>query len=598
MTNPKPPPPDRVNFVPGICIILGIALLFAGRIWWRQAHYPHQIKKLAEEFSSLAIIQTQPLPNHAQTLFAMVHTTEHGVGVFLADAVTRTEKSLGEVKDFDYNARATALFGWSPDDKTFACLWNGQLHLWNGDGTAEMPGSPFTLDTAFLTWLTPESFVALDHVPIAHRFDNVAGHWQETGDWPLSGSDGAPLALVPSGTNTIAWQTAKSIWQMDLASGETKHLYSPSPGAIVSLSYSPETAEFLAVVNAGKAKVSSLVAISRETGVQRTLPTDRWFIRDAQWLDQGQGYALRAVVGDTTLIMAKTGENSGWQTFFRGGGAENMFSDGNSSHFYAFANATNEPPGLWKCEADNGNMEYAYPPWGNRDLPLHYQPAVVAYAPYARHNARYALVSPPHYSRQKKYPLLIGLAPYQWTPISYATYAQCLAQCGAFVAFSGLSFGAEDATREARFHDHTNNVLAIYNQLMENPNVDRQQVYLFAFSQSTTILDDLARDYPGLWRGVILLNPGGAPENLPRYASLQKVLVSAGQVETWSWHRFADYQNDLAKLGVSMEWYLHTDSAHFERAQSTLRERTLLMADLIFDGHYAGLSNPSYQPNP
>jgi predicted peptidase len=207
---------------------------------------------------------------------------------------------------------------------------------------------------------------------------------------------------------------------------------------------------------------------------------------------------------------------------------------------------------------------------------------LTGYAPYANHKAKYALIPPVHFSRQKKYPLVIGLSGYQWTPLAYATYAQSLAHCGAFVALTGLTFGANDETRLERFHTHTNNVLAIYNQLTANPSVDRDRVYLFAFSQSTLILNDLVRDYPGTWRGIILLNPGGTPENLPRDSRLKTVLASAGEVESQA-QRFSQYQMELSQIGVPMRWYLEPDSAHFERSQNTLRDRTLLMIQTVFN---------------
>jgi hypothetical protein len=579
----------RFKWFPGLWIVLAIGVLFGGRIYWRQLHYPHQIKQLAADFSSISIIQTRPVLNHAETLVGVIHTTEHGVGVFVADTKTRTENELCEVKDYKYVAPGTTLFGWSPDDETFAFSWDGMLRFWTRDGASALDEIPLSNGANLFAWLSPESCVLIDKASTLRRFGFLEGHWQQTDSWPLESSDGMPRSLLAISSNSVAWHTSKAIWQMALDNAQPKRLYS-SKGDIGSISYAEETGEFLLVVNTNKSKISSLHALSQSTLQERPLAADRYFIREAQWINKGHGYACRGVNGDATQVIAKMDGQSAEMVFFRHGDAQSLLLGGGGASFYVFSAQTNEPPGVWKCDALKGETAYIFSPLGDRHRELHYNPALTGYAPYANHNARYTLVPPSNYSRHKKYPLIIGLSGYQWTPIAYATYAQCLAQSGAFVAFTGLTFGAADEARLDRFHAHTNNVLAIYDQLTANPSVDRDRVYLFAFSQSTLILNDLVKDYPGLWRGVILLNPGGGPQNLPQDSRLKTVVATAGMVESES-QRFVDYQSTLWKMGVPMRWHTESDSAHFERAQSTLRERTLLMADAVFDGHIANLTN-------
>ena len=582
----------HIRWFPGVWIILAITLSFAGRIWWKQANYPHQVNRLAEELSSISIIQTQPVLNHAGTMLGIIHTTEHGVGVFMTGTKTRSERELCEIKDFDYIAPGTALFGWSPDDKTFAFSWNQKLNFWTGDGAGAIQETNDVSGVGLFAWLSPESCVCIDSVQVLHLFQFDAGHWRQIDNWPLPANDGPPRSLVALGTNSIAWNTGKTIWQMNLGEGQTKPVYSNSKADIASTSYSRDTDEFLLVLNTNRSRVSSLVAVSLTAAVERKVAPDRLFIRDAQWINKGQGYVCWGNSGDTTMVIAKADAGSSEKTFFRYGEVQGLFSDGEDSRFYAFAAESNEPPSIWECDSDKGDVERVYSPWGNRDLQIHYQPVLTGYAPYDKHNAKYALVPPANFSRQKKYPLVIGLAAYQWTPIAYATYAQCLANSGAFVVFTGLTFGADDAARVDRFHAHTNNVLAIYNQLTANPSIDKDRVYLFAFSESTLILNDLVKDSPGRWRGVILLSPGADEDNLPLDSNLKSVLATAGEVESES-QRLLHYQTELCKLGVPMQWHIEPDSGHFERAQSTLWERTLLMADMVFDGNAASPTNPS-----
>jgi hypothetical protein len=359
---------------PGIWVVLAIAVIFAARIGWKEAHYPHQIRELAEKFASLAIIQTRPVLNHAGTRLGVIHTTEHGVGVFMADTKTGGEQALCEVKDLNYNGRGTALFGWSPDDKTFAFAWNQRLCFWTGDGTKAVDETDDNVE--LFAWLSPDSGVCVDDASALQRWQFDAGHWRQTGAWPLAAGQGLPQALVVLDTNTVAWLAGKTLWQMNLQTGEKSSIYSGPAAGGSSLSYSQETDEFLLVLNTNRARVSSLIGVTRSTGVERMIARTRLLVREAQWINKGQGYVCRGANGDTNMAVARMDLKSPEKNFFQLGGVEDLVAAEAGACFYAFAALTNEPPGVWKCDLDKGELKQVYSPWGTRDLQIHYQPVL------------------------------------------------------------------------------------------------------------------------------------------------------------------------------------------------------------------------------
>src|SRR6185312_9797890 len=134
MNTDKPSQPFFRLF-PGLWIVLGVCLLLGARAAWGWARFPHGIEKLAKQLSSMNVIQKYPVLNHAHSLLGVIHTTEHGVGVFIEDPAKKTEQKICEVTDADYKASGAWVLGWSPDDKTLAYSWDRTLHFVSNDGT-------------------------------------------------------------------------------------------------------------------------------------------------------------------------------------------------------------------------------------------------------------------------------------------------------------------------------------------------------------------------------------------------------------------------------------------------------------------------------
>jgi predicted esterase len=579
--------PYRIQIVPGIWIVAGVLLLCAVRIAWEWANYPHDIKRLARELSSINVIQQPPVVNHAGTLIGVVHTTEQGVGVFTVNAETQVERKLAEVNDVDYVKPEFAhIFGWSPNDKFFAFSVNTNLHFLSDSGEESVCGidlsnSIYPFGMQPFTWLSQKTCAYIDRNPKLVILQYTDGQWQETTSWLLPTTNGKPQSLQAVNTNMVAWQTDNTLWQINISSGAIAPIYSDPPNIIRHISYSKYKDAFLLVKNTNRLAASSLIVFKNETnGSVINELTLKSPVLDAQWIDKGKEYAYVSAEGDHTVLTIKRETGDLVNTFFAAGQVWNIFCDGENSSVYALAAKTNEPAGIWQCKAGSDDTSCIVSPWGNRDVEFHFQPALKGQAEYlqaGRHNATFDLVPPANFSRQKKYPLVIGTAGYEWTPIAHGVYAQCLANSGAYVALVNYRW---NQNRPETVLNYTNNVLAVYNQLIRNPNIDRNRVFLFGFSTGTVVVGELVKDFPGRWRGIMLFNPTQLPEE--RNGMTMRVLATGGSGEMEE-DRFQRYQEQLLKVGIPMDWYIDANSGHVPRNKTAMYERALSMADMVFE---------------
>lgn len=91
--------------------------------------------------------------------------------------------------------------------------------------------------------------------------------------------------------------------------------------------------------------------------------------------------------------------------------------------------------------------------------------------------------------------------------------------------------------------DWGTNVLNLYEIMSRNPSVDERRVYLFAARAETQYMNKLVEQNPGLWRGIILLNPSQLPDfsKSARFEPRPKILLSIEGQEDQNEH-FDKYQ--------------------------------------------------------
>jgi dipeptidyl aminopeptidase/acylaminoacyl peptidase len=549
---------------------------------WGGLHLPANIEPLVKQLSSAKIIQRNAVANHAGELVGVAHTTQDGVGVFLVNVNTQEEIAVQQIKCSQYRAATLSLLGWSPDDRYFAYTMNEKLILCNGTNGAEFANFDLTSPLESFAWLSVEQGAYLDSANHINFIERDNGRWRITNRTNLPQENGKLRRLVALDTNVVAWHSDNSICKLDIATGKVVPVIVEKSDRIMGIAFSRSTKTFLvtkATANRTPNFILGQVELAADGVASEFIEWDRLergqSINNAQWFNGGKGYLYRLQRGDDSFLVVKREKGSPQETLFAGGKVWDVFANGESPMAYAIALKTNEPAGFWQVRADTKEMGYAFSPWGKKQVSFPYQPALVGYV--ARDDegrtARIEVVPPVNYSRHKKYPLVISFSDYEWSPLPHAVYAQALAHSGVIVALVPYN-------NSGRLKTHTNAVLNAYDQLTATRTVDTDRVYLAGFSAGTDVIKQLVEQFPGRWRGVMLMSPTSFPE--PKAGVVQQVLLTAGSVDGQD-RRFPAYQEELCRVGIPATWYIHENEHHSIRGQSAFYDRTMLMLDMIFE---------------
>ena len=571
----------------GVWIILILLCAFVVQFFVRWLCGPRKAEKLAAQFAAVGAVQPEPAVavSHAGDLVGLIRSTEDGVGVFVVDIKTKKERLLQQARDSEYyrKARAARVWGWSTDDSLFAHTWgdeigNYTLFIWNRPGEELVARIPLANGLRTMKWLGSNMCVYIDWETNLVYLKHKGGEWKEVAVWPLLSGTGRPaLEVLDSETVAVAWIGGSELWQVELVTGKTQKLYTATPGnSIDTVSYEPDKRAFLVSESARRATTSALVQVAFTDAGWTRREVGRWpTIRAVEWVNAGRGFALHIRQGEDNYLLVRPEPLMSEAVHFKKGGVLGIFTTATTGAVYAIASVSNEPPAIWMCSGTHKTRIYSLQGAGGESL--QYQPVLVGWAPFDGHNARFELVPPANFSRNKKYPLVIGLASYTWSPVPNAVCAQTLANAGAYVALSGFTF--RDDLRKVSL-EHVENINAIYNIMAANPNVDTNRVFIFAFSGSTTAVCELLKRYPGRFKGIILLHPAEVPEATAGMCGC--VLLTAGADEGWTGQRLLEYREALFKVGIPSEVFLHAAGGHIARAQRTMRERAQLMVKTVF----------------
>lgn len=572
----------------GLWVLLTVSVLFGCQLVVKWLSRPHHIEKLAAQFAAASALQVDPAVAVSKSgdLAALFRSTENGVGIFIADLKANKERKLQEALDSEYytKARTARVWGWSADDSFFAYTWgdekgNTTLYICNRTGEEEVSRVQLPNGLRTMKWTGPDTLVFIDWTTNLVYLKRSGTRWHQVAVWPLPVRSGRPgLEVLDSETVAICWLGGGEIWQLQLATGKTEKLYSASSGnTIGAFRYDPVNRAILLAESARKATTSSLIRLARTEEGWTRRDVGHWpTVRAIEWVNAGNGFALHIRQGDNNYLLIKPGPFESEAIHFKGGGVLGILTVASTGAVYAVASVSNEPPAIWACNGNTKTCIYSLHRASDATPP--YQPVLTASAPFDGHNARFELVPPANFSRKKKYPLVIGLAGYTWSPVPHAVCAQTLANAGAYVALSGFTFQAD--LQKASL-EHVNNINAIYNIMTANPNVDPDRVYLFAFSGSVITIYELLKQYPGRFNGIILLHPGPLPE--PQIGMCKRVLLTYSVDEAQDDMRITEFQEALCRIGIQSEVFFHQAGGHIARAQRIMRERAELMTKFVFE---------------
>jgi hypothetical protein len=184
---------------------------------------------------------------------------------------------------------------------------------------------------------------------------------------------------------------------------------------------------------------------------------------------------------------------------------------------------------------------------------------------------------PPTVDPHRRYPLVITDT-VTADAIHGPMFQSAIADCGAYVAIVERRWWYDSIEQWG------DNVLKAYQKLKLDPAVDSHQVYLFGASAETEYLSALVERTPGLWKGVILLNPSQLPDfsKLPYLQQRPKILVVAGSEEHED-QRFKEFQANALNNGVLLEYLTPPTETHRFVGKTGKRIRAEAVEHFIFE---------------
>ncbi|MGA4644476.1 hypothetical protein [Limisphaera sp. 4302-co] len=562
----------------GLLAVFCSVLVTARRVWI-EGTYPREAVAVAEALGRASVLQKPPLVDEAGRRVGMIRTTERGIEVVVLDMETGEEKRLLECPDAFYDPGTAQVFDWRPNGAGLAFGMLQSVHFLD-DGNGEV----FPLGEWYggVRWMEGRGWMCLRNDGLLRQFRREEGHWQVVREWNLPQLDGGVRSFHVTGRDRIAWADSKSLWEGDLEAGRWQVLWRDDRGQVRSVDYDVGRDLFLVTYSyrTNRRDMAELVAVggSRATGWggARVLVEEE-SVLDGRWLNGGEGWAYRSVRNNRPRGIVRVGGVGGVTRVLEMEAVYGICTAQEGRILFLHGSLTNEPPGLWRYEIGSDRLTCAWWPVERGVALPALQPVLSGRAPWgAGHWATFDLVPPAGYRRGKKYPLVIGLGTYEWTPIAHGVSAQALARAGAYVALVRYRW---NQSRVETVYEHTNHVLAVERVMREHPSVDGGRVYLYGFSAGTLVVCRLAEMYPGRYRGLMVFNPSDLPE--PVEGLTRRVLATAGQTESME-RRFRRWEEELCKVGIPFEWHEHPDGQHIIRAKASLRERAVWTLDFVF----------------
>jgi dienelactone hydrolase len=552
-------------------------LTVAGFLAWRLTGLQPQKAQAVGEISEARLFQKSCAQDPLANRYAGIHTRALGFGVCIYDADTGQECVAGEVPQTKFAWAYLNLAGWSPDGSLFALTLDGKHIDWCDGRTGRKLGqslSPSALHT--LAWLGNGCVTGWDNnhaLQVIHSQPGPAGP-----DFvlpPLTGAAEEPRGLSVWQTNTVLWLAGNGVWELTVDTGARKMIWSDPTNRPIALSVSAETGQAVLCCRGPRTDLVYALDLNSPSPMPARLLAEDKEISDVAALGDTNGFAYCKSVASERAFYVKA--NATAEVNVLRLQHDSCFSGCRGKYLYLKAQWTNEPPSLWRYDMLAEQWNNVFPPWPKpleraRLLPSCWRTVVNA----RRHGGRYCVLPPANYTRGKKYPVLMGVLTYDWASFGEAIYAQTAANAGAYFVAIERRWGV-DMKAEA-IEENADDAYAIYQQLIQNPNVDKDRIFVFAMSAGGLYLSKLVAEHPGLWRGLIAYS---TTPPTPREKMTQRILAFAGSGESGLTNRLFQYQMEAAKVGIATEVVVQPGVAHIARCPDTLHERMQHVVDFL-----------------
>jgi len=614
---------ERTSFIPvGVWVAILMALLVGGQWVWKEAHHPRDLDAIAEESGNLNFMLENETPqiSHDGERLLFCHSTEKGMGVFIADTATGQKKLVFEEAEIHFGLGphgVLAPFSFSPDDRWFVYAHQGpgavneELALPQETALticrADTDEAEATLVAPFgrvvaLQWLTTNTFVYVDGTEghdfmLVRRGEN--GTWQQSRlDTPTSvpppHRDNHFCGLAAVSSDTIIWLQADRLWRMNVVSLRAEKLCDlPADQFFMALDYAPATGQLLLSAVGSRedslwqmplGEPGALRKVVSEAHTHDNLHDVLW--NDARWLEGGRGYAFIRKPGLTTSgLVLKTANLAKPMILFSNDYIQYFVPEPDDRKMLVVGDINHLPgSAIWECDFRGGLRRCVVPGSDSplkrlKHVPIRYEMVRIS----AREHLRVVVFPPVDLDRIRKHPVVIGNIRFVVEDPYLYQYPEAVANAGGWFLMIDHTWSSKSLESWAW---HLGNLAEfVVNQPQQFPGVDRRQIYVLSNSAQSRGLPALFTNFPGLFYGAILQAPGSVYEPA-RWATAPghpvKVLVTAESGYP-SASYLQRYQAAAAGVGMEMDWIIHPDTPHEFIAKKSQRARIGAMLHFIFD---------------
>jgi predicted esterase len=306
---------------------------------------------------------------------------------------------------------------------------------------------------------------------------------------------------------------------------------------------------------------------------------------NGQWIQRGNGFAY---VGNQTnhLFLAVRPEKPTDSTnLFIGGHVYGYTVSRDGDKIYAIASTGSEPLGVWEYAICEHQLRYVGGRAGfSTAVPVRREQYWVESLDGTK--IPYYVSQPKDFNRKFKYPAIIGAPPrgLQFFQ-AWEMFSQFFANIGVFhiaVNHRGVDgYGRDYSQLNTASADL--DIEAVYQEVIKNPNIDRQRVFLMAHSGGTSVISRTVKDFPGQWAGAIVFS-GDLPSREEIQKQRLRVFAFVGDLD------FASTKNEVNRLQRWAEinhipfTAFHAPHTHHVVTDTDIdRQSYLALADFIFE---------------
>ena len=506
---------------------MGAALIgvLTGGLYVRSwAIMPRHMGTMLDEIFSDGRILDAPVANHAGSALLYAQELQKGVGVFLEDLTTLKRTQIQGMDTVEIEGKKSfRLFGWSPEDRYLAfvavTVVTNQANKKHQeivlcDGATGAIKSSLDMNSSVPrpelgVWLTTNSLILLNH---SHRL--MLFNLETDRNLGPSGTKGlvqslrldnsGSYGLVRVSNRSIAYVDRGNVWTLDIPTGRVNQLTHFSDATLEWLDYSPKTGRYLFCATHGDDITNRYVYEFIPNGTMEPIQLTDTYSLKGQWLKDGAGIACIRTEGDKSYLAIESDNKTICTNLFAGGSIRSYGLSPERDTIYAVASFRYRSQSIWEYNIFNKSSRDVLPE-EERTVSASkiILPVTASTVNKDGKAVQYYFVPPAQLISKKKYPAVLDLYPVN----RYDQNVQILANAGIFY-FSASRFGLNDWQLVAKPED----ILAVYNELLKNPNVDPKRIYICGRSFSTGAVTAMVDGYPDLWHGVILFSPVAFPE--------------------------------------------------------------------------------------